>query len=503
MERQSDETNPCLGTLITKKGLKTTDGIMFSEASFRRENAIVTIQNGHGSSHIRPEYPERYPAELSSVHQQFSEWIMDHSQAKVVVIFGSPNAKRFAKRFPELILVCNLMRSTETFAGRVFIQPQTMRSPSRIIITCNHPETLIYAGSRLTYRQNCLFDYVINLACALAGVYSEIDSTCFTEAAGGIYQPLDGHHSSLQFAMDVIESEIASGEDPLPEHVPSMLVLELQSVSPSWHQNISVAFDRLIYKITGRHNPEEIIRTAARRGNEVLRAAGYPNLRRAHETMRAAGYPNLRRGHETMRAAGYPSLQHGRETLRAAGFPHSRRGNEVRRGAGYLSLARGRETMKAAGWPHLRRINEARRAAGDPNLQRRLEIDRAAGWPALRRGRETQRIAGIDPMRRAIKASAKKRLDDGDRRYGFQRATGTMRTSIELQCGHDDRQEPLPPDLDPRYTSKGEYLAKIMQGKGGKKAHPGCTHTRTLAIPQNDSIDHVDRRKLMQKLKTK
>jgi hypothetical protein len=144
--------------------------------------------------------------------------------------------------------------------------------------------------------------------------------------------------------------------------------------------------------------------------------------------------------------------------------------------------------MKAAGWPHLQGINEARRAAG---------------WPALRRGREKQRAAGIDTMRRAFKASAKKRLDDCNRRHGFQRATGTMRTSIELRCGHDDCQEPLPPDLGPRYTSKGEYLAKIIPGKGGKKAHPGCTHTQTLAIPQNDSIDHVDRRKLTRKLKAK
>ena len=63
---------------------------------------IAIIQNGQNerTRHIRPQYPEFYPAKLSLVNQQFSEWMMDHSQAKVVVIFGAANAKRFLKRFP-------------------------------------------------------------------------------------------------------------------------------------------------------------------------------------------------------------------------------------------------------------------------------------------------------------------------------------------------------------------------------------------------------------------
>jgi hypothetical protein len=83
----SDETTPSVGFLVTQKGLRATDGILFSEASFRREKPIATVQNGQNgrTSHIRPQYPECYPAKLSLVHQQFSEWMMDHSQAKVVV----------------------------------------------------------------------------------------------------------------------------------------------------------------------------------------------------------------------------------------------------------------------------------------------------------------------------------------------------------------------------------------------------------------------------------
>jgi hypothetical protein len=193
---------------------------------------------------------------LSLVHQQFSEWMMDHSQAKVVVIFGAASAKRFLKRFPQSILICAL--GTNMSAGRVLIRPQTMRLPSQIVITCSHPENLVGAGSRLTYRQNCLLDYVINLACALASVDSEIDTTCFSDAVAGLYQPAGGHRHSLELAISVVKSEIAAGEDLLPEHVPSTLVHELETVSASWQLNISMAFDRLICKITGRENSLEI-----------------------------------------------------------------------------------------------------------------------------------------------------------------------------------------------------------------------------------------------------
>jgi hypothetical protein len=182
--------------------------------------------------------------------------MMDHSQAKVVVIFGAASAKRFLKRFPQSILICAL--GTNMSAGRVLIRPQTMRLPSQIVITCSHPENLVGAGSRLTYRQNCLLDYVINLACALASVDSEIDTTCFSDAAAGLYQPAGGHRHSLELAISVVKSEIAAGEDLLPEHVPSTLVHELETVSASWQLNISMAFDRLICKITGRENSLEI-----------------------------------------------------------------------------------------------------------------------------------------------------------------------------------------------------------------------------------------------------
>jgi hypothetical protein len=135
----------------------------------------------------------------------------------------------------------------------------------------------------LTYRQNCPFDYAINLACALAGVDSEIDTTCLSDAAAGLYQPAGGHRHSLELAMSIVKSEIASREDLLPEHVPSTLVHELKTVSPSWQQNLSIAFDRLICKITGR---------------ETLRTAGLPNIYRALDTLRAASFPNVRRSME-------------------------------------------------------------------------------------------------------------------------------------------------------------------------------------------------------------
>jgi hypothetical protein len=172
-----------------------------------------------------------------------------------------------------------------------------MRLPSQIIITCSHPENLVGAGSCLTYRQNCLFDYVINLACELASVDSEIDTSCFSDAAAGLYQPVGGHRHSLELAISVVKSEIASGEDLLPEHVPSTLVHELETVSASWQQNVSMAFDRLICKITGRGN-----------SLEVQRAAGFLALRRGREIQQAASFPGLRRGRETQRAAGFPAL---------------------------------------------------------------------------------------------------------------------------------------------------------------------------------------------------
>src|ERR1700728_4696057 len=152
---------------------------------------------------------------------------------------------------------------------------------------------------------------------ALASADSEIDTTCFSHAAAGLYQPAGGHRHSLELAISVVKSEIASGEDLLPEHVPSTLVHELEAVSASWQQNVSMAFDRLICKITGRENGLEILR----RGHETQRAAGFPALRCGREIQRAAGFPGLCRGREIQRAAGFPALSRSIETRRVAGFP--------------------------------------------------------------------------------------------------------------------------------------------------------------------------------------
>jgi hypothetical protein len=58
---------------------------------------------------------------------------------------------------------------------------------------------------------------------------------------------------------------------------------------------------------------------------------------------------------------------------------------------------------------------------------------------------------------------------------------------------HDDCQQALPPDLSPRYTSKGEYLAKLTRLRRKKIAHPGCSHLTTVAIPQDPQIEYVKR----------
>lgn len=206
------------------------------------------------------------------------------------------------------------------------------------------------------------------------------------------------------------------------------------------------------------------------------------------EIQRAGGWAALRRGRETQRAAGFPSLQQGRETQRAAGFPNLRRGIKARRAAGYPSLERGLETNRMSNWECLRRGHETQRAAGFPTLQR---------------GRETLRAAGFPTLKRANEKGSRILLDATDKEYGFQCVLGALPTSIEPRCGHDDCQQSLPPDLDPRYTSTGEYLAKVICKcwKNGHIAHSGCSHRSGLATPQDASTEYASWGGVVKKIK--
>jgi hypothetical protein len=87
---------------------------------------------------------------------------------------------------------------------------------------------------------------------------------------------------------------------------------------------------------------------------------------------------------------------------------------------GFSALQRGRETNRIGGWASLRRG---------------LKTQKATGFPALQRGRDTQRANGRPGLRRAVEIRSRTVLDEADRKYGFQRATGALPTLIELRCG--------------------------------------------------------------------
>src|SRR5436190_1224234 len=75
-----------------------------------------------------------FPRDIAKIlphHQGFSEWMMDRASAKC-----------FLNDCPKSILICAL--DTNTSAGRVLIRPQTMCLPSQIVITCRHPENLVW-----------------------------------------------------------------------------------------------------------------------------------------------------------------------------------------------------------------------------------------------------------------------------------------------------------------------------------------------------------------------
>lgn len=385
--------------LINQKGLRATDGILFCESSFRREIP--------GPQRFR--YPEHYCCDsenLFLVHREFSNWMMDHSKAKVVVLFGTPNAKRFLQRFPASILVCTL--ATDTSAGRVFISPQTAKSPSRIVMTCKHSETLVASGTRLTFHDNCLFDYTLNLAYALAGVHGKINTNCFINGAASVYQAVIKDRDSLKLAMRIVESEVASGRAFLPEHAPHTLVHELQAGFQYWRPGCTTSLDQLIREIVDRNT-----------GVDAMN--GYPRLR----LLGAKGNTHVKPSFANMRASNSHAVQ------------------------------------------------------------------KATGFPALQRARANQKAKGYPGFLAGSKKWSKITLDDSDRKHGFQGPTGILPRRIELRCLHDDCQQALPPDLSPRYTSKGEYLAKLTRLHRRKIAHPGCSHVSTVAIPQDPRIKYV------------
>lgn len=398
-----DETNQSMWHLINQKGLRATDGILFSESSFRRERPEPQ----------RYRYPEHYCGDsenLFLVHREFSHWMMDHSQAKVVVLFGTANAGRFLRRFPESLLVCTLGTTNESH-GRVFISLETAKSPSRIVMTCKHPETLLASGSRMPFRDNCLFDYTLNLAYALAGVQGKINANCFINRAASVYRAVVKDQESLKLAMRIVESQVVSGRAFLPEHEPHELVHELQAGLHYWRPSCESSIDQLIRDIVNR--------------NAGIDATN--------------GYPQLR----------------------------------------LLSEKKAKTQVEPSSANKRAKISHA--------------VQKATGFPALQRARANQKAIGYLGLRAGSQKIAKITLDNSDRKLGFQGASGNLPRRIEVRCMHDDCQQALPPDLSPRYTSKGEYLAKLTRLRRKKIAHPGCSHLTTVAIPQDPQIEYVKR----------
>jgi hypothetical protein len=108
----SNRSNPCLARILGK-GLLGGGDVLLSEAAYRRE----TTRAAGGKQAM---YPEDYDKSLFTIHNQFADWIMDTSQAKVIVIIGGANVSSFIKRFPQAILVCRLGGKT-SIAGRIYI----------------------------------------------------------------------------------------------------------------------------------------------------------------------------------------------------------------------------------------------------------------------------------------------------------------------------------------------------------------------------------------------
>jgi hypothetical protein len=245
-----------------------------------------------------PEHYSRYSENLFLVHREFSNWMMDHSQAKVVVLFGTPNTERFLRRFPESILVCIL--ATDTSIGRVFISPQTAKSPSRIVMTCKHPETLVASGTRLTFRDNCLLDYILNFAYALAGVHGKINTNCFINRAASVYQAAIKDQDSLKLAMRIVESEVASGRAFLPEHAPHTLVHELQASLQYWRPGCTTSLDQLIREIVDRNAGVDAMNWYPRL--RLLGAKCNIHVKPSSANMRA------KNSHLVQKATGFPAL---------------------------------------------------------------------------------------------------------------------------------------------------------------------------------------------------
>ena len=56
----------------------------------------------------------------------------------------------------------------------------------------------------MPFRDNCLFDYTLNLAYALAGVQGKINANCFINRAESVYRAVVKDQESLKLAMRIV-----------------------------------------------------------------------------------------------------------------------------------------------------------------------------------------------------------------------------------------------------------------------------------------------------------
>lgn len=210
-----DPTSPC-PRLLCKAGFDTSNSLWI--VSYWRREVPTAKRNSPTASLFRP---------LIAAHNDFTSYCEEHSTAKVLVAFGGPNRRQYARRLSTTTYDLMLNQTTITVSLVITVEPMLIH---RVIIHLAHPEHL-YRNSTIELSQT--YDFGFGLAAALGHIddfkFGYFEQRARRRIAQGIpFRQFDDNAFGdiMQLLQDEKTSQKINDVDSLPESVLLWLVRE-------------------------------------------------------------------------------------------------------------------------------------------------------------------------------------------------------------------------------------------------------------------------------------
>lgn len=254
----AEESNPCIACVLRK--LLDWKSFLMLDTYNRRASPIPRKQRR--KNHMVP--MDTWPEDLRRLHEQFAENIMHTSTAKVWVVFGKANKERYLRSAgSKSVKTVDFSQRDPSLKTPVALEFNESRQICRIVIFCQHPETLFYASDSCDTGR--LMDQGMNLAAALTDY--TVRPQYYADFFDNIRRGQRGHFDSPGFPVVYARTHAPRGVapriEPPPRETSASLVRRINELMDEETPDRTVSYHEIGPELTEWLKSQQVVGEAA------------------------------------------------------------------------------------------------------------------------------------------------------------------------------------------------------------------------------------------------